>query len=127
MKEHYSIPKHREKHQNDMKERMSSKRTQGSIESYDDNGKSGAEEKLLASLNVEKCKANCLKAIRNSTSVPGKRTHKAFVCIVCDQFIIGKEKKCWTSMKTLLDNEERLSVGRYEGMKVILTVHCQRS
>ena len=65
-------------------------------------------------MNVEKCKVNCLKAIRNSTSIPGKHTHKAFVCIVCDQFIIGKEKICWTSMKNLLDNEERLSVGRYE-------------
>ena len=75
----------------DMKELMSSKRSQGSIDSDDDNGIYGAEEKLLASLNVEKCKANCLRSIPNSTSIPGKNTDTDFVCIVCDQFIIGKK------------------------------------
>ena len=74
-------------HHNDMKECTSSKRSQGFIESEEDNEISGTEEKLLASLNVEKCKANCLKAIQNSTSIPGLNTHKAIVCIVCDQFI----------------------------------------
>ena len=65
MTEHYADPKNRGKHQNDMKERMSSNRSQGPIKSDDDNEISGAEEKLLSSMNVEKCKANCLKAIRN--------------------------------------------------------------
>ena len=122
MKEHYSAPENRGKHQNYIKERMTSKRSEGTIESDDDNEISGAEEKILASLNVGKCKAKCLKAIWNSTSIPGKNTHKAFVCIISDQFIIGKEKICLTSMKTLLDNKERLSVGRYEKN---LTVHYQ--
>ena len=93
---------------------MSSKRLQGSREYEEDDDISGTEEKLLASLKVERWKANCLKAIQNSTSIPGKHTHKAFVCIVCDQIFVGKEKIVWISMKTLLDNEQRLSVGRYE-------------
>ena len=56
MKEDYSDQRHREKHQNDMKERMSSNWPQESIEPDDDNEISGAEEKLLASLNVENVK-----------------------------------------------------------------------
>ena len=37
MKEHYSDQKDRGKHQNDTKERMTSKRSQGTIESEDGN------------------------------------------------------------------------------------------
>ena len=53
MKEHYADPKNRETHQHDMKESMSSKSSQGSLESEDNNEIYGAEEKLLASLNVK--------------------------------------------------------------------------
>ena len=116
MKEHDAHPKNREKHQNYMKERIISNRPQGSIESDDNNEISSADENLLASLNVEKCKSNCLKAIRNSTRIPGKHTHKSVTSIFCDQFIIEREKICWTSIKLLLDNDERLGVGRYENI-----------
>ena len=68
----------------------------------------------MASLNINESKKQCLKAIQKSTHSGKKNFHKGYVCIVCDQFIVGKEKVCWVNMKILLANEERLSVDKYQ-------------
>ena len=96
-----------------MKNVMSSKRSQDSLTPFDFEEFENEEDELLASLNIDESKKQCLKAIQKSTYSGKKNFHKGFVCIVCDHFIIGKEKVCWAKMKTLLENEERLSVERY--------------
>ena len=65
-------------------------------------------------MNINESKKQCLKALQKSTHSGKKNFHKGYVCIVCDQFIVGKEKVCWVNMKILLANEERLSVDKYQ-------------
>ena len=59
-------------------------------------------------------KQKFLKNLQKSTYSEKTNVHKAFICVVCDNFIIGKEKVCWSTMILLLKNEERLSIRKYQ-------------
>ena len=97
-----------------MQEVINLKRAQITPKPFDLQECESKEDGLLASLNINESKKQCLKAIQKSTHSGKKNFHKGYVCIVCDQFIVGKEKVCWVNMKILLANEERLSVDKYQ-------------
>ena len=114
MQEHYAKDENAQRQRENMKGRMQERRTKEVTRPLTGNNEYGCEEDaLLASLKIDESKENFLNSIQKNSRLEKGNTYKATVCVICDNFIIGKEKVCWTSVSNLLKNEERLSVERY--------------
>ena len=114
MHEHYAIEGNTQQQRNNMKERMQSYRSKEEFSKLSEyNEYEYKEDALLASLKIEESKTQFLSSIQKSARLGKGNNYKATVCVVCDNFIIGKEKVCWTSMRIYAKIEEKLSVERY--------------
>ena len=114
MREHFAVEENAERHREDMRERMSLQRSQEEEPSPSDYYQYACvEDELIASLNIAESKQQFLSSIQKSSYTENRNIHKAIVCVVCDVFIIGQEKVCLVTMRTLLSNEQRLSVEKY--------------
>ena len=115
MQEYYADEKNAQKQRKVMKNVMKSKRSQEEVPAYSEyNEYECEEEALLASLNIDKSKQQFLRNLQKSTYSEKTNVHKVFIYVVSDNFIIGKEKVCWSTMSLLLKNEERLSIRKYQ-------------
>ena len=114
MQEHFAIEENAQKQKESMKYSMRLKRAKDANHMpFEHDGYDSEEGALLASLNIDESKKTFLKSIQKNGYLGQKNMYKATICIVCDNFIIGKEKICWTSLRILLKNEEKLSVKQY--------------
>ena len=115
MQKYYTDEDNSQKQQKVMKNVMKLKRSQEEVPAYSEYTEYECEEEaLLASLNIDKSKQQFLRNLQKSTYSEKTNVHKVFICVVCDNFIIGKEKVCWSTMSLLLKNEERLSIRKYQ-------------